>query len=124
MRNEKGNYLTGFIGLILIVLIFIALLGTRFDFQSGSHRITPTSIDQDFWGNYKVYFKTSEYTQNSQEDFYYIEKDNVDLVEQIKECVKNGKAILVYYDKYIGWKGITAPSSAPIVRIEMIEEEN
>ena len=127
MRKNKGNCLVGafiliFIGAI-IILFFTGLFSLRLDFASGQHRITPTSIDTDIWGNYKVYFKTSEYTQNSNEDYYYIEKGNEELKEQIEECIKNGDTIIVYYDKYFGFKGITAPNTSPITNIEILGEE-
>ena len=127
IRNEKGNCLLGGFLILLvgaiIILFFVGLFSLRLDFASGQHRITPTSIDADIWGNYKVYFKTSEYTQNSQEDYYYIDKDNTELKEQMEECIKNGNTIMVFYDKWVGFKGITAPDTSPITRIEIIEED-
>lgn len=125
MKSEKGNYLLGAFILILtgaiIILTFIGLFSLRLDFESGQHRITPTSIDTDIWGNYKVYFKTSEYTQNSQEDYYYIDKNNTELKEQMEECIKNGNTVMAYYDKYVGFKSISAPKSSPITKIEILE---
>lgn len=127
MKNEKGNCLLGGFLLILtgaiIILFFIGLFSLRLDFASGQHRITPTSIDTDIWGNYKVYFKTSEYTQNSNEDYYYIDKNNTELKEQMEECIKNGDTVMVYYDKWVGFKGITAPDTSPITKIEILEED-
>lgn len=127
MKNEKGNCLLGGFLLILtgaiIILFFIGLFSLRLDFASGQHRITPTSIDTDIWGNYKVYFKTSEYTQNSNEDYYYIDKNNTELKEQMEECIKNGDTVMVYYDKWVGFKGITAPVTSPITKIEILKED-
>lgn len=130
IRNEKG-YIDGeligsvifIIACILIVGLFIAaFLGNLcLDFAAGSHRITPTAIDTDMWGNYKVYFKTSEYTQNSQEDYYYIKKEDTELAEQMREYIIEGKEVLVYYDEWVGFKGFTNPSEAPITKIEKIE---
>lgn len=127
MKKEKGNCLLGgfiliFVGAI-IILFFIGLFSLRLDFASGQHRITPTSIDTDMWGNYKVYFKTSEYTQNANEDYYYIDKENTELKEQMEECIKNGDTVMVYYDKWVGFKGITAPDTSPITKIEILEED-
>lgn len=126
LKNEKGNCLLGAFILILtgaiIIPMLIGLFSLRLDFASGQHRITPTSIDTDIWGNYKVYFKTSEYTQNSQEDYYYIDKDDTELKEQMEECIKNGNTVMVYYDKYVGFKGVTAPGTSPITKIEILEE--
>lgn len=90
--------------------------------QVGSHRIIPTAVDTDFFGNYKVYYRTTEYTKNQEEDYYYIEKNNEELVEQLRECIKQNKTVIVYYDKWVGFKGITAPTEAPITKIEVIEE--
>ena len=127
-RSEKGNCLLGGFLILLvgaiIILFFVGLFSLRLDFASGQHRITPTSIDTDIWGNYKVYFKTSEYTQNSNEDYYYIDKNNTELKEQMEECIKNGDTVMVYYDKWVGFKGITAPVTSPITKIEILKEEN
>ena len=78
MKKEKG-YIEGLFSFIIfiVIVVIIAVLGFGnlcLDFAAGSHRITPTAIDTDMFGNYKVYYKTSAYTQNSQEDFYYIQK--------------------------------------------------
>lgn len=125
MKNEKGNCLLGtFIVVLvgaLIIAIFIGLFSIRLDFASGQHRITPTSIDTDFWGNYRVYYKTSEYTKDSEESYYYIDKDNIEIKEQIEECIKNQETIMIYYEKYVGFKGITAPDTSPITKIEVLE---
>lgn len=127
MKKENGNYLLGgFITILIgaiIILFFVGLFSLRLDFASGQHRITPTSIDTDMWGNYKVYFKTSEYTQNANEDYYYIDKDNTELKDQMQECIKNGNTIMVYYDKWVGFKGLTAPNTSPITKIEILEED-
>lgn len=126
MKSKKGEILAGFILTVVIIIVIFgicALFGIRLDFESGSHRIIPTAVDQDIWGNYKVYFRTTEYTKNSEEDYYYIEKDNTALAEEMKEYIKQNKEVIVYYDKYIGWKGFTAPEEAPITKIELIESE-
>ena len=127
IRSEKGNCLLGGFILILvgaiIILFCVGLFSLRLDFASGQHRITPTSIDTDIWGNYKVYFKTSEYTQNANEDYYYIDKDNTELKEQMEEYIKNGDTVMIYYDKWVGFKGITAPVTSPITKIEILKED-
>lgn len=127
IRNEKGNCLLGGFLILLvgtiIILFFVGIFSLRLDFASGQHKITPTAIDTDIWGNYKVYFKTSEYTQNANEDYYYIDKDNTELKEQMEECIKNGDTVMIYYDKWVGFKGITAPDISPITRIEILEED-
>lgn len=127
LRKEDGYMYCGeIIGLLFGILIAIGLVALFLgnfclDFSSGSHRIIPTAVDNDMWGNYKVYYRTTEYTKNSEEDYYYIDKNNKELAEQMKECIKQGKEVIVYYDKYIGFKGFTAPSEAPITKIELVE---
>ena len=127
MKSEKGYVEVGMVVTIIVsILVFIGLLMLLFgnlclDFASGNHRITPTAVDNDFWGNYKVYYRTSQYTQNAQEDYYYIDKQNTELAEQMKEYVRQGKEVVVYYDKYIGFKGMSAPTTSPIIRIEVID---
>ena len=132
LKNEKG-YIDGdfiggclgiIIGIVFIIGILIAIFGNLcLDFAAGSHKIIPTAVDTDIWGNYKVYYRTTEYTKNQEEDYYYIEKNNTELAEQMKEYIKQDKTVIVYYDKWVGLKGFTAPKEAPITKIEVIEED-
>lgn len=132
LKNEKGyidfEAIVGFLFILIcfagIVFMLVAFIGGfHLDYQSGSHKIIPTAVDNDMFGNYKVYYRTTEYTKNSEEDYYYIDKNNTELAEQMREYIKQGKDVIVYYDKYIGFKGFTAPSSSPITKIEPLEKE-
>lgn len=128
LKDKKGYIeCRTLIGMVFILLNIVGMGFVIFgnlclDFASGNHRITPTAVDTDIWGNYKVYYRTSQYTQNSQEDYYYIDKDDTELADEMKEYVIQGKEVVVYYEKYVGFKGISAPTSAPITKIELIEE--
>ena len=117
----------GCMAIIMILFVGIMLLlifgNLCLDFASGSHRIIPTAVDNDMWGNYKVYYRTTAYTKNSEEDFYYIDKNNTKLADDMREDIKNGKEVIVYYDKYVGFMGISAPKSSPITKIEVIQGE-
>lgn len=130
LKSEKGYIdMEDIMGIILIVGVVIFAIfiiccfafGLHIDFASGSHRIKPTAVDTDMFGNYKVYFKTTEYEKNSQEDYYYIDKNNIDLVNEVREIIKQGKEIIAYYDKYVGFYGFGSPDNAPITKIEIIE---
>lgn len=130
IKSEKGYVDWELVGGVIFIVIVLSIIGffiaaffgnLCLDFAAGSHRITPTAVDTDIWGNYKVYYKTSEYTQNSQEDYYYIKKEDTELAEQMKEYVSEGKEVVVYYDEWVGFKGFTNPSEAPITKIEVIE---
>lgn len=132
IRQEKGYVDTELIGLIVKFIVFLLIIGfiataifgnLCLDYAAGSHRITPTAVDTDMFGNYKVYYKTSQYTQNNQEDYYYIQKEDTELAEQMKEYVSEGKEVIVYYDQWVGFKGFTAPSTSPIIRIEEVKED-
>ena len=131
IRQEKGYVDTELIGLIVKFIVFLLIIGfiataifgnLCLDYAAGSHRITPTAVDTDMFGNYKVYYKTSQYTQNNQEDYYYIQKEDTELAEQMKEYITEGKEVIVYYDQWVGFKGFTAPSISPIVRIEEVKD--
>lgn len=111
----------GTLVIAVLLLIFIGIFGFRLDFASGSHRITPTSMDTDMWGNYRVYYKTSEYTKDSEESYYFINKNNTEIKEQMEECIKKQETIMIYYEKYVGFKGVTTPYTSPIIRIEVLE---
>lgn len=95
----------------------------RFDFASGSHRILPIAIDTDVWGNYRVYFRTNPFAYNGGDDFYYIDKDDKELAQQVARVIADDKEIVVHCDQYIGWKGFTAPLTSPIVRIDTIQPD-
>ena len=107
IRQEKGYVDTELIGLIVKFIVFLLIIGF---------------IATDMFGNYKVYYKTSQYTQNNQEDYYYIQKEDTELAEQMKEYITEGKEVIVYYDQWVGFKGFTAPSTSPIVRIEEVKD--
>lgn len=127
MKNERGNGLLAFfcsiLGGALIIAIIIGFLSFKLDFAGGQHRILPTSIDTDFWGNYRVYYRTSEYIKDTEESYYYIDKNNLEIKEQMEECIKNQETVMVYYDRYVGFKGVTAPDTSPIIRIEVLEDK-
>lgn len=122
-KEFVGGCLMVFVVIGIIIFSMVAMFGGLvLDFQSGSHRITPTAIDNDMWGNYKVYYKTSEYTKDAEESYYYIDKNNKEVADQMAEYIKQGKTVIVYYDKYVGFKGMSAPDTSPIVRIEVAGE--
>ena len=66
---------------------------------------------------------TSDFKKMRVKDYYYIDKNNTELKDQMQECIKNGDTIMVYYDKWVGFKGLTSPDTSPITKIEILEEE-
>lgn len=119
-RRNYGKFML--VSLIIIVAVIMSVITPlRFDFAGGSHRIVPTAMDTDIWGNYKVYYKTSDFTHNRNEDFYYIDKGDKDLADLTSQNIVNSREMVVYYDRYIGWKGFTAPKTSPIIRIETVK---
>jgi len=109
---------------VIILVLGVTSLTFRFDYAAGSHRIIPTAVDSDFWGNYRVYFRTSIMTRDHEEGHYYISRGNTHLAEQIRTAMLNNQEVMVFYDRYIGFKGFTAPKSSPITRIEIIGSGN
>ena len=125
MDEDIFNLLMGISVIVAIIFMIVGFCGNLcFDFAAGSHRILPTAIDTDMFGNYLVYYRTSQYTKNAEEDYYYIDKNNKELAEQMQEYIREGKEVVVYYDRYVGFKGISAPTSSPIIRIEEIGVTN
>ena len=123
MKREKRKLqavVAGTILMGLIVLVVLYACPVKFDYAAGTHRIIPTAVDSDIWGNYKVYYKTSDFTQNKNDSYYYIDKDRHDLAAEIDDAISAGDEIVTHYDKYIGWKGFTAPASSPITKIERV----
>lgn len=109
--------------IISIIIILIAIVAFRFDYAGGTHLITPTAIDNTLFGNLKLYYKTSVFTGNGQEDFYYIERGDAKiLLPIINDAILHGKQIIVHYPPYIGFKGILAPPTAPIKSIDIIKK--
>ena len=108
--------------IIAIVAIVLTVANPfRFDFTGGTHRITPTAVDTDIWGNYKVYFKTSDLTLNNGEDFYYIQKGDKELIDYMERAIVEKNEVVIYYDRYVGYKGFMAPKTSPIVKIDTIK---
>lgn len=125
-KKQQMKFRAMVAAIVLIVIaacVFNFANPIRFDYAGGSHRIIPTAVDTDFWGNYKVYFKTSEFTQNKNEDCYYIEKGQDAIAAQVNDAVASGKELVVYYDRYMGWKGFTAPKTSPIIKVETIRTD-
>ena len=119
-ENKIKNINKKFIIIIIVIWGLLGVLeitGLRLDYSSGQHSIIPTAIDTDFWGNYRLYYKTTIVESNSSESYYYIEKDREDLVEIISECIKNKEEVVVYYDRWVGFKGIGSPETSPIIKI-------
>lgn len=109
--------------LIVTILIVFQVGGLRMDTAGGQHIIIPTAIDTDFWGNYKVYYKTTLYESNQSEGHYMIEKEREDLAQQIREYMRERKQILVHYDRYVGFKGMSSPNESPIIKIEEMDSD-
>ena len=107
--------------LFIVPLIIFQFAGFRIDTAGGQHIIIPTAVDTDLWGNYKVYYKTTVFEGNQAEGYYMIEKEREDLANEAKEYMKKREQIIVYYERYIGFKGISSPKSAPIIKMEKLE---
>ena len=108
-------------GIIVVVLVIVlAVLSFRFDYAAGTHRIIPTAVDTDLWGNYQVYFRITDFTGTEADEFYYIRKKDSEIARQVQTAIANNQEIVIYYDRYIGFKGPTAPKSSPITRVEII----
>lgn len=125
-KRERISHFVKRLALTLLVIIAITLTifqvgGFRLDTAGGQHIIIPTAIDTDVWGNYKVYYKTTMYESNQSEGYYMIEKERLDLVEQIQKYMRERKQIIVHYNRYIGFKGISSPRKAPIIQIEQMD---
>ena len=74
-ENEIKKVHKRFISAIVIIWVIFGILeitGLRLDYSAGQHYIIPTAIDTDFWGNYKVYYKTTVYESNASESYYYV----------------------------------------------------
>lgn len=107
------------------VLYIAWVLGSiRLEFKGGMHKIIPTSIEKEIFGNYKVYYKASPFAQDTKEKYYYIEKGQDEIVATIEAAILNTEEIAVYYNNYVGLKGFTAPPCSPIVRVEIIKKED
>ena len=119
-ENEIKKVHKRFISAIVIIWVIFGILeitGLRLDYSAGQHYIIPTAIDTDFWGNYKVYYKTTVYESNASESYYYVQRDRNDLIELIQNYIKDKKEIMVYYDKWVGFKGLSSPDTSPIIKV-------
>jgi len=123
VRKVRTQTTLLFVGIGAVILAIVAMaLFFRFDYASGSHRIIPTAVDRDIWGNYQVWFRSTEFQFSSEEECYYIHRDNPELAEQVRQAIRDGKELIVYYDHYVGFYGLRAPKTSPITKIEIVGE--
>lgn len=123
-KRRKGIKILVKVGIGAAVLLIILLaLTLRLDFAAGSHRIIPTAIDTNFWGHYRVYFRGAHdmFQVDRDEDHYYILRGNTELVNEVREAMLSGHEIMVFYQRWVGFKPIGSPQTGPIYRIEIIE---
>ena len=118
--DEKKRKLLIIAG-VSVVLVY-SFFAFRFDYQGGSHKIYPTAVDNDFWGNYKVYYKTTLLTREEDEGIYYISRGRKDIRDKVRRAIMENNPIVVHYDRYIGIKGLLAPKESPIIRVDIIDE--
>jgi len=119
-NDRRGRRLLIAAGCLL--LLAYAIFAFRFDYQGGSHKIYPTAVDNDFWGNFKVYYRTNPLTKEEDEKIYYIARGRRDVRDKVRQAIVENKPIVAHYDRYIGIKGIFAPKESPIVRVDIIDE--
>lgn len=124
-RMKKSKRISNIVTISVIIILILSVLGVltlRFDFAAGSHRIIPTAIDTNFWGHYRVYFRGAHdvFQADRDEDHYYILSGNTELVEQVRQAMINNQEIIVFYQRWVGFKPIGSPQTGPIYRIEII----
>ena len=124
-HEEKAKRFRFFITAIIVAVAFAAILLSltlRLDFAAGSHRIIPTAVDTNFWGHYRVYFRGAHdvFLPDAEESHYYILRGNTELANEVRQAILNGQQIVVFYERWVGFKPIGSPSSGPIYRIEVV----
>lgn len=126
LRKKKWNrkLIRLFIVLLLFMVGFIAYTGTYFDLRFGKDIIRPTSISRDIWGNYKIHFDSDMASNDRFEGFYYIDANQSWLAGEVNDAIKSNRDIVIYYDSYIGWKGLMAPETSPIIMVKIIDQND
>ena len=129
-----GFMLFGIGGLILAILMFrddeieagltVLFLGGLIAFFCGTPLLTIdkgagstigeiTSVDKSFWGNTKIFVKTSE---TEQEEYC---AEDIEVAEQAKELI--GKKVKISYGERVGIYSTGKCSQAPVEIIEEVE---
>lgn len=103
-------------GLLLIIMINLVLVApfVVLDKSSGATVGTITSVDKDFFGTTSVYVKTSE----TEQEQYCVE--DYEVVLQAKELID--QKVKISYGERVGLYGFGRCKSAPIEKIEKMEE--
>ena len=106
---------------VAFIVIPYLYFSFRFDYAGGSHRIIPTAVDRTLVGHYLVYYKTTVLTKDQDEGTYYILRRDKAIADQIQNAMVRGQEIVVFYDRWIGFKGVTSPHTSPIIRVEVVQ---
>ena len=96
-----------------LVAFFCGMPFLTIDKGAGSTIGEITSVDKSFWGNTKIFVKTSE---TEQEEYC---AEDITVAEQAKELI--GKKVKISYGERVGIYSTGKCSQAPVEVIEVVE---
>lgn len=124
-EDIEGLFLTGFIFLIMSIIIFI--FGCFHGFinypkTEGTHQGVITAVDLEgiYFRRYEVYLKSSAFTEQGDETKYLIYDYEDELAQELQNAI--GKKVKLYYGHdggYINWKSC---GTYHIKKVEIVEE--
>jgi hypothetical protein len=123
-NDNKIGWLS--LGCILILVVFV-LIGSfhgfiKYPSSTGMHRGVITAIDQEgvIFNRYRVYLKSSSYTNQSDETEYCLYLKETDLANQLKNNI--GKEVILNYGFEGGYIGYKSCGTFHIKSFELVEE--
>ena len=122
------SYVVEMLGIISYIMVIITIIiGFIFGFvnypkSEGIHQGIITAVDQEglIFNHYKIYLKSSGYTNQSDETEYCAYLSEYELVDKIKENI--GKQVKLKYGHDGGQIGITSCGTYHVKSFELVEE--
>lgn len=107
------------IGAVIIATIYIGSM--RWDPKSGVHRIRPISMETDGFGNWKIYYRVSNFAANAKKEYYWLSAGQDEIAELVKKSIAEDKEVMIHYGPWFGLKGFFSPPESPITKVDIIE---
>lgn len=124
--DGKGFALSGLSFIFGIVLIILGAFHGFLNYPAteGSHQGTLTAVDMEgyFFRRYKVYLKSSAYTEQGDETEYCVYLEETELSNKLKEAI--GKKIKLNYSHKGGYIPYNSCGTYHIDSFEIIENSN
>lgn len=122
--DEAGTF-----SVLIGTILFLVMLGVgafhgfvSYPATEGAHAGTLTAVDKEgiIFNHYRVYLKSSVYTEQGDETEYCVYLEETELVNKLKEYI--GKQVKLHYSHKGGYIGVRSCGTYHIDSVELIEE--